>query len=52
MALSILTSEDGVLDPESAQTTHKTLFQIEPSELTRSTITAAGVLQLLGASAR
>ncbi len=49
MALSILTSEDGVLNPESAQTTHKTLFQIEPSELTRSTITAAGVLQLLGA---
>jgi ABC-type branched-subunit amino acid transport system substrate-binding protein len=49
MSLSILTSEDGVLNPESSQTTHKWLFQIEPSELTRSTITAAGVLQLLGA---
>ncbi len=49
MALSILTSEDGVLNPESSQTTHKWLFQIEPSELTRSVITAAGVLELLGA---
>ena len=49
MALSILTSEDGVLNPETSQTTHKWLFQIEPSELTRSTITAAGVLELLGA---
>jgi ABC-type branched-subunit amino acid transport system substrate-binding protein len=50
MALSILTSEDGVLNPESSQTTHKWLFQIEPSELTRSVITAAGVLELLGAA--
>lgn len=49
MSLSILTSEDGVLNPETSQTTHKWLFQIEPSELTRSTITAAGVLELLGA---
>ena len=49
MALSILTSEGGVLNPETSQTTHKWLFQIEPSELTRSVITAAGVLELLGA---
>ncbi|MDE2892349.1 MAG: ABC transporter substrate-binding protein [Chloroflexota bacterium] len=49
MSLSILTSEGGVLNPETSQTTHKWLFQIEPSELTRSTITAAGVLELLGA---
>ena len=49
MALSILSSADGPLNPESTQTTHKLLFQIEPSELTRSTITAAGVLELLGA---
>lgn len=49
MSLSILTSEDGVLNPETSQTSHKWLFQIEPSELTRSTITAAGVLELLGA---
>ena len=49
MSLSILSSPDGVLTPESAQGDKKWLFQTEPAEAVRSTITAAGVLDLLGA---
>ena len=49
MSLSILSSPDGVLTPESAQGDKHWLFQTEPAEAVRSTITAAGVLDLLEA---
>ena len=49
MGLSILSSPDGVLTPETAQGDKKWLFQTEPGELVRSTVTAAGALELLGA---
>ena len=51
MALSILNSPDGVLTPESAGPggDKHWLFQTEPAEVVRSTITAAGILELLGA---
>ena len=51
MATSILSSADGVLTPESAGPggDKHWLFQMEPAEHIRSTITAAGVLDLLGA---
>ncbi len=51
MALSILSSPDGVLTPETARSggDKHWLFQTEPAEAVRSTITAVGVLDLLGA---
>ena len=51
MALSILSSPDGVLTPETAASggDKHWLFQTEPAEHVRSTITAVGVLDLLGA---
>ena len=49
MALSILSSPDGVLTPETAKGEKHWLFQTEPAEHVRSTITAVGVLDLLGA---